>query len=245
MSDEKKEAPPWMTPEAGDEVGAKIAEEAAAAPDGAAPVEEGGAAATDAPAAPEVDLSQTVIDLEDELQKTKDRLLRSAADFENFRKRAQREQEESRVRGREEILRELIGVYDNLERAMDAARTHGEQASAASALMDGVAMVQRQFLDGLGKFGLKQFSAVGTPFDPAFHEAMAQQKSDTYAPGIVMQEYLKGYMLGERLLRASMVIVASPESTGPAPAPAEGAGAAASETAGESKDRGGNEEGSA
>jgi molecular chaperone GrpE len=243
-----------MTPEEGDEVGKKVAEQKAAeaapteaaapATDAAEAAEAGVAGGGEAAPAPEVDLAQTVIDLEDELQKTKDRLLRNAADFENYRKRAQREQEEARVRGREEILRELIGVYDNLERALDAARAHGEQASAASALIDGVAMVQRQFLDGLGKFGLKQFSAIGTPFDPAFHEAMAQQRSETYAPGIVSQEYLKGYMLGERLLRAAMVIVAGPDSTG-TPAVGADAGGGAADATGDAKDLGGHEEGSA
>lgn len=216
-----------MKPEEGDEVGNKIAEERA---EKAAEEQETVEGMTDQdPGVAEseavedngaVDLSATVVELEEELTGTKDKMLRIAADFENYRKRSQREQEDARVRGREEVLRELLSVFDNLERAVEAAGTH-EATEASTAILEGVAMVQQQFADGLSRFGLQQFSARGRHFDPNFHEAMAQIASDEFAPGVVVQEYQKGYMLGERLLRAAMVVVSSPASTGATKADAE------------------------
>jgi molecular chaperone GrpE len=259
LSGGKKEAPPWMTPEDGDDVGQRVAAEAAEGRD------EGGSSddsrADEAPASgdgagetpagePPVDLSLTVIELDAELQKTKERLLRTAADFENYRKRSQRDQEEARVRGREEVLRELLGAYDNLERAVEAAQAHAVETPVATALVDGVNMVRRQFLDGLGRFGVKQLESLGVPFDPTFHEAMAQQKSETYPPGTVLLEYKKGYMLGDRLLRPAMVIVASAESTGVAASTSGDAPAATDGAPGDSGSSGtevsgGGEEGAA
>ena len=222
MSDGDKGAPPWMKPEEGDEVGQKIAEEMAAEGDAEPETTDDQVAGDDGAGAAGgtgdmPDLSETVVELEEELQQAKERLLRVAADYENFRKRAQREQEEARFRGREEVLKELISVFDNLERAVEAAATH-EATEASTAILEGVAMVQRQFSDGLSRYGLKQFTAKGKPFDPNFHEAMAQVASEEYPPGVVVQEYQKGYLLGDRLLRAAMVVVASPASTGTASA---------------------------
>lgn len=197
-----------MTPEEGDAEGQKIAENM----NDEAPIEE---QAPESVEEPSNEGNERIEALEKELAETKDRLLRVAADFENFRKRAKREHEDARVQGREEILRELLGVNDNLERAIEAAGVHAKD-EAASAIIEGVQMVQKQFADGLGRFGLEQFSALGKPFDPNFHEAMAQMDSDEYPPGFVIQEYQKGYMLGERLLRAAMVVVSSPSSTGKA-----------------------------
>lgn len=153
--------------------------------------------------------------VETELKETKERLLRIAADYENFRKRSKREQEESLFRGREEVLKELLVVFDNLERATEAAGTHVKD-EASSAIVEGVNMVQKQFADGLGRFGLEKFESVGKVFDPNFHEAISQEHSDEHPPGVVVKEYQKGYMLGQRLLRAAMVVVSSPSSTGTA-----------------------------
>jgi molecular chaperone GrpE len=222
-----------MTPEEGDEVGQRIAEEAvknnageqdaaegeasSEGPVDAAPSTNGAPSEDQAPsgdqAPAEASDAASIESLVTEAREAKERMLRVAADFENFRKRAKREQQDALVRGREEVLRELLPVFDNLERALDAAGTHGAEG-AASAIVEGVAMVQRQFADGLARFGLKQFSALGEPFDPNFHEAMAQVQSEQYAPGCVAQEYQKGYLLGERLLRPAMVVVANASSTG-------------------------------
>lgn len=233
-----------MTPEAGDEVGKQVAADVgklAGEGDGDAGGEEAGGASPDEvleefalDEEPEAEVSA----VEKELAETKDRMLRIAADFENYRKRARREQEEARVKGREEVLKELLPVFDNLDRAVEAAGAQTEGASA-SAIVEGVAMVQKQFEDGLARFGLKRFSAMGEVFDPNFHEAVAQVESPDAAPGTVVQEFQKGYMLGERLLRASMVVVAKPKA-------ADGPGAAESverqEAAASAASESGNEE---
>ncbi len=205
-----------MTPEEDDEDGQRVADEMKQTDESTAKaedVEEGSVEAPAADAAGAEGDTERVSELEAELLSTKERLLRVAADFENYRKRSKREQEDARTRGREEILREILGVFDNLKRAIDAAGVHAKD-EAATAIVDGVSMVQKQFADGLSRFGLEQFSALGKPFDPNFHEAMAQQHSDEYPPGVVMVEYQSGYMLGERLMRAAMVIVSSASSTG-------------------------------
>src|SRR5687768_305056 len=100
----------------------------------------------------------------------RDQLLRTAADFDNFRKRTRRELDDAHKRGKEELLRELLPVFDNLERAV----VHAEQASDAKAVADGVGMVLKQFQDTLGKVGIKRIVAVGGPFDPSLHEAIQQ-----------------------------------------------------------------------
>jgi len=159
-----------------------------------------------------------------ELASTKDRMLRIAADFDNFRKRTRKEQEEARTRGREEVLKEILPVFDNLERAIQAAGTK-EASPATQAIVAGVAMVQKQFEEGLGRFGLKRFSAKGQGFDPNLHEALAQVETDEHPAGTVVEEYQKGYMLGERLLRPATVVVARPKAA-PRPAPSEAGGEA-------------------
>ena len=221
MSESNKKVPPWMVAEEGDEHGQKLAEEAvsqSSQPSGdeeSDPVDDSKEAADEGGGESEEsicekddqELTAKIEQLEEEAKQSKDRMLRIAADFENFRKRARREQQDALMRGREEILKELMVVFDNLERAIDSAGTH-DIDPAATAIVEGVVMVQKQFADGLGRFGLKQFSSVDQPFDPNFHEAMASVDSNEHEPGMVVQEYQKGYMLGERLLRPSMVVVA-------------------------------------
>jgi molecular chaperone GrpE len=212
-----------MIPEDGDEQGQKLVDEVegASAPEGDQ-VEAGDDGAIPEEVVSPDAASQAQIDaLGAELEDTKGRLLRVAADFENFRRRAKREAEDSRVRGREEVLKELLGVFDNLERATEAAGEH-VAGPAAIAILEGVTLVQKQFSDGMAKFGMKQFSALNKPFDPNFHEAMQQTESNAHEPGYVVLEYQKGYMLGERLLRPSMVVVSSPSSKIAAPAEPEG-----------------------
>ncbi len=195
-----------MVPEDGDERGQKLADEVEQ------PVEaESSSPEAEAPEAEAAGSDERLAELELELEETKNRMLRIAADFENFRRRARRDAEEAQHRGREEVLKELLVVFDNLDRAVEAAGTH-EAGPAAKAILEGVEMVQKQFTEGLARFGLKPFKALGKPFDPNFHEAMAQVDSNEHPPGTVVQEYQKGYMLGERLLRPSMVVVSSPNS---------------------------------
>ncbi|HLK39254.1 MAG TPA: nucleotide exchange factor GrpE [Polyangiaceae bacterium] len=143
-----------------------------------------------------------------ELQRVKETLLRTAADFDNFRKRTRRELEEARRNGREDLLRALLPVFDNLERAIQSAL----RSTDIKAMAEGLTMVQRQFVDALGREGISRVSTVGRPFDPSVHEAIQQVGTDEHPPGTVIAEVQPGYMQGERLMRAAMVVVARPKS---------------------------------
>jgi molecular chaperone GrpE len=141
-----------------------------------------------------------------ETARIRDQLLRTAADFDNFRKRTRRELDDAYKRGKEELLRELLPVFDNLERAV----VHAEQASDAKAVADGVGMVLKQFQDTLGKVGVKRIVAIGAPFDPSLHEAIQQVETNEHPPGTIVAEVQPGYAMGDRLVRAAMVVVAKP-----------------------------------
>jgi len=173
--------------------------------------------ATEAPS--EATETDRVEELEAELGRVREQLLRTAADFDNFRKRSRREIEDARLRGREELLRDLLPVFDNLERAV----VHAEQATDAKAVADGVRMVLKQFSDTLSRAGIQRIEAVGQPFDPNFHDAFQQMETSEHPPGTVVAELQPGYMMGDRLVRAAMVMVAKPPTK---PAEPEGDGAA-------------------
>ncbi|MDP3276472.1 MAG: nucleotide exchange factor GrpE [Deltaproteobacteria bacterium] len=145
----------------------------------------------------------------------KDAALRALADLDNFRKRAVREREDTAKRAREDVLRELLPVFDNLERASQ----YVSQGVDGSAVSKGIEMVLKLFDDTLARLGGKRMRPVGSSFDPQIHEAISQQPSTEYSAGVVVAEAVPGYMLSDRLLRAAMVVV----STGPGPtaAPAE------------------------
>ena len=138
----------------------------------------------------------------------KEQWMRSAADFDNFRKRSRKEIEETRKAGREELLKDLLPVFDNLERAM----TSAERATEVKPVSDGLKLVLRQFTDTLGRSGITKVPTVGQLFDPGVHEAIQQVETDEVAPGTVMAEVQPGYMQGERLVRAAMVVVAKPKA---------------------------------
>jgi molecular chaperone GrpE len=150
-----------------------------------------------------------------EVARIRDQLLRTAADYDNFRKRTRREVEDAQKRGKEELLRELLPVFDNLERAV----VHAGQASDAKAVADGVNMVLKQFQDTLGKVGIKRITAVGGAFDPSLHEAIQQVETNDHPAGTIVAEVQPGYAMGDRLLRASMVVVAKPRAKGEAEKP--------------------------
>jgi molecular chaperone GrpE len=145
-----------------------------------------------------------------EIARIRDQLLRTAADFDNFRKRTRRELDDAHKRGKEELLRELLPVFDNLERAV----VHAGQASDAKAVADGVGMVLKQFGDTLGKVGIKRVPTVGAAFDPSLHEAIQQVETNDHPAGTIVAEVQPGYTLGERLVRAAMVVVAKPKPKG-------------------------------
>jgi molecular chaperone GrpE len=138
-----------------------------------------------------------------EAAKLKDQLLRAAAELDNVRKRGRREAEDARRAGREEVIRDLLPVFDNLERAIGSA----QKAEDVKAVAEGLGMVQRQFLDTLGKVGVTRVPGVGASFDPSMHEAIQQVVSAEHAPGTIVAEVQPGYMQGDRLVRAAMVVV--------------------------------------
>lgn len=157
--------------------------------------------ASDAPEA-----AQPESDSGDQQKRLKDQLLRTAADFENFRKRAKRDAEDAERRGMESVLREILPVVDNLERATLAA----EDATSLEAVSTGVKMVLKQFQDVAGRISLERVESVGARFDPALHDAVQQQETDEHPPGSIIQEVVPGYRLKDKLLRPALVVVARP-----------------------------------
>lgn len=146
--------------------------------------------------------------IREERDKVKDQLLRTAADFENFRKRTRKELEDAERRGKEDAVRELLPVIDNLERAVAAAAA----AKDVAAVIDGVKMVLKLFEDQAGHLGLARVVALGERFDPAIHDAIQHKETDEHAPGTVVAEIVAGWRLGERLVRPAMVVVAKKPS---------------------------------
>ena len=133
-----------------------------------------------------------------------DRLLRTTADFDNFRKRVSREKDELIRYGNEKLARELLPVIDNFERALQQA----ENSTDNKALREGIEMILKQFIAVLEKFGVKDFTSVGQPFDPNKHEAMVHQESSEHEENSVLSEFQKGYYLHDKLLRPALVAVA-------------------------------------
>jgi molecular chaperone GrpE len=138
-----------------------------------------------------------------EVARLRDQLLRTAADFDNYRKRSRREQEDAQKRGRESVIKDLLPVFDNLERAAASA----EAAPDVKSVSDGVRIVLKQFLDTLEKIGLRRISTVGQPFDPSVHEAIQHLESDQHPAGVVVAEVQPGYAMGDHLVRAALVVV--------------------------------------
>ncbi len=141
--------------------------------------------------------------LEAERDKLKDQLLRTAADFDNFRKRTRKDLEQAERRGKEDVLRELLPVFDNLERAVQAS----QGATDVSGIQQGIEMVLKLFEDAAGRVGLERLRSVGERFDPSLHDAFQQVETEEHPPGTIIAEYQAGYRLGERLVRPAMVVV--------------------------------------
>jgi molecular chaperone GrpE len=156
-------------------------------------------ASVEQPSESEVELAR----LAAECEMLKDKLLRARAEFDNHRKRVLREGEQARIAAAQGIVRDLLPVADNLERAL----AHAEDP--ASALAEGVRMVLRQFMDVLAARGLAAIPAIGVPFDPNVHEALSYMPSDEHEAGMVMNEFERGYCLGSAVLRPSRVVVSS------------------------------------
>jgi molecular chaperone GrpE len=145
-----------------------------------------------------------------EYEEIYDRLLRTTADFENFKKRAERERLEHIKFANEDLVRELLPVVDNLERALASL----ESAKDTEAIRKGIEIVLEQFYTILKKFGLTSYTSVGEKFDPTRHEAVEQVESTEHEANTVIDEFQKGYFLNGRLLRPALVTVTKhPEET--------------------------------
>jgi len=141
---------------------------------------------------------------EQEAKNNYDRFLRQAAELENFKKRATRERDEAIRFANEYLIKDLLPVLDNLERAV----AHAKGGGNGKPLVEGVDMVLKGLIDVLSKHGVAPIEAVGQPFDPAIHEAMAQVESEDHPANTVVEEHHKGYLFHERLLRPALVSVA-------------------------------------
>src|SRR5712691_671809 len=153
-----------------------------------------------APAAPD-----TIEECRQELAEKNDRLLRALAEADNVRRRAQRDREEAVRYAAEALVRDLIPILDNLDRALEAARAAGEKSS----IVDGVELIRRESLKVLERHGVTRYGALGQKFDPNQHEAIARVVSPDKEPGTVVGEIAAGYSLRGRVIRAAQVAVAA------------------------------------
>ncbi|MDP3049255.1 MAG: nucleotide exchange factor GrpE [Thermodesulfovibrionales bacterium] len=144
--------------------------------------------------------------LEEELGQEKDRYLRLYAEFDNYKKRVARDREELIKYGNESLLYELLPVIDNLEMAMKHSSNDTSSASGGG-LAQGVEITLKEFLKVIDKFGLSPIDASGKMFDPSLHHAMTQVERDDIDENMVVEEFRKGYMFSEKVLRPSLVAV--------------------------------------
>ncbi len=164
--------------------------------------------------------NQQLDEMTTQLEEAQQRALRAQAELENFRKRSRRELEDERRYAALPMIRDLLGILDNLQRAITAAEQHQNQAG----LLEGVKMVASQFQTVLDQHHCRPIAALGELFDPNVHEAIAQQPTSEHPPGTVTQETRVGYQLHDRVVRPSQVLVAVQ------PPPTENDSAAATET---------------
>lgn len=141
-----------------------------------------------------------------------DRFLRLSAEFDNFKKRTAREMNEFRKFANETIIKELLPVVDNLERAIESS---GGDDHSSSCVVEGVEMTLKSILKVFEQFQVKQIVSMGKPFDPIFHQAMMREESDEYPENTIIRELQKGYLLHERLIRPAMVVVSSAKTDEP------------------------------
>lgn len=221
MSQDADTPDPHAEASAGAATGADVpqagaAADPAAAPDGATDGLMIEVDASESPAARIAALEADVARLTQEKKELWDKVVRGAADLENVRKRSKRDLDDARHDARTRVLKEMLPVVDNLERAV----AHSADADAA-AILEGVRLVLRQFTHAFERTDVTAVEAEGQPFDPNVHEAIGQEESDA-PPGTVVTVLQRGYRLGDKLLRPSLVIVARARTTA---APAGGGGA--------------------
>jgi molecular chaperone GrpE len=152
---------------------------------------------------PSAEHSAVMDELRRERDAAQERLLRTAAEFDNYRKRIDKERRELSEYAAADVVTELLPIIDNFERALQA-----PGAADAEGFRKGIELIHKQMMDLLRKRGVKPIDALGADFDPNFHQAVIHETSDEHREGEVMAELQRGYMLGERLLRPAMVKVA-------------------------------------
>lgn len=146
--------------------------------------------------------------VEQEAKEAHDRFLRVSAEFENYKKRSAREMDEFRKFANESLIREMLTVVDNLERALNSSNNDNQ---ANSHIAEGVDMTLKEILKVFEKFYVKPIEALGKPFDPNFHQAAMREETNERPENTVLNELEKGYMIHDRLLRPAMVVVSMPK----------------------------------
>jgi molecular chaperone GrpE len=210
-NDEKETDSSVTSIENGDSEGVEVPNPAVSAED---PTE------NDSPDSGTVHLDQRIAELEAkstdlaaQLADARDQLLRKAADVENFRKRMNQDKQNAIEFANQSLLVDIIPMIDDLERAIQSAQSSAElsEMPAGKLMIDGLVMIQKRLTGQLeSKWGLKRFNSAGEPFDPNRHEAMFMEKSPDIEEPVVQEEFLKGYMLKDRVIRAAQVKVLMP-----------------------------------
>ncbi|MCY4612839.1 MAG: nucleotide exchange factor GrpE [Nitrospira sp.] len=149
-------------------------------------------------------LTNRLVEKNEELDALNDKYLRLAAEFDNYKRRVQRDQRDTIRFANEKLFKDLLPTLDNLERALQS----GREQERIEGLLEGVDLTYKHFLDTLQKMGIKQVTSVGEVFDPAQHQAVGQVESTTIPDNVVVDEYQKGYFLHDRIIRPAMVTVA-------------------------------------
>ena len=154
-----------------------------------------------------------IAQLKEEAASLKDRLLRTAADMENLRKRAEREKAEATLYAATNFARDLLSVADNMQRALAAMSPETKEAAdeATKNLLTGIELTEKELLNVFQRYGIRKVDTVGSKFDPNLHQALFEMPTSEYPPGTVVQEMQSGFAIGERCLRPAMVGVAKAE----------------------------------
>ncbi|MEE9566808.1 MAG: nucleotide exchange factor GrpE [Desulfobacteria bacterium] len=146
-------------------------------------------------------------------EENRDRLLRVTAEFENYKKRAERDINDFRKFANESLIKEILPIVDNLERALEI--SDGDDEKTSDSMREGVEMTLEGLLNTLKKYGVVPIESLEKPFDPNFHQAVMQEESDKHPDNTVSQELQKGYMMQDRLLRPAMVVVSKKPASKP------------------------------
>ncbi len=165
-------------------------------------------AAASAGSDPVAEVEKKLATAEKEKKENWDKYLRAVADLENVRKRTKRELEDAKFETKNKVLKEMLPVVDNLERAIE----HASKSEEKNPIIEGIQLVLRQFTAAFERLDVTPVEALGQPFDPNLHEAISQQDSDEPA-GTVVQVLQRGYRAGDRLLRPALVVVAKAKAS--------------------------------